>query len=61
MEKILFLSLCLFLRRNSTTDSKMDLKMSRIMRKLMFWFPTRSDTKQAVQLQKMARGLKFRI
>ena len=28
MEKILFLSLCLVLRRNSTTDSKMDLKMS---------------------------------
>ena len=27
----------------------------------MFWFPTRSDTNQAVQLQKMARGLKFRI
>ena len=24
-------------------------------------FPTRSDTNQAVQLQKMARGLKFRI
>ena len=27
----------------------------------MFWFPTWSDTNQAVQLQKMARGLKFRI
>ena len=27
----------------------------------MFWFPTLSDTNQAVQLQKMARGLKFRI
>ena len=26
-----------------------------------FWFPTWSDTNQAVQLQKMARGLKFRI
>ena len=25
------------------------------------WFSTRSDTNQAVQLQKMARGLKFRI
>ena len=35
--------------------------MSRVMRKPMFWFPTRSDTNQAVQLQKMARGLKFRI
>ena len=31
------------------------------MRKLTFWFPTWSDTNQAVQLQKMARCLKFRI
>ena len=31
------------------------------MRKQTFWVPTRSDTNQAVQLQKMARGLKFRI
>ena len=31
------------------------------MRKPMFWYPTWSDTNQAVQLQKMARGLKFRI
>ena len=31
------------------------------MRKPMFWFPTWSDTNQAVQLQKMTRGLKFRI
>ena len=31
------------------------------MRKSKFWFPTWSDTNQAVQLQKMARGLKFRI
>ena len=30
------------------------------MRKPTFWFPTRSDTNQAVQLQNMARGLKFR-
>ena len=35
--------------------------MGRFMRKSMFWFLTRSDTNQAVQLQKMARGLKFRI
>ena len=35
--------------------------MSRIMRKPTYWFPTWSDTNQAVQLQKMARGLKFRI
>ena len=31
------------------------------MRKPTFWFPTRSDTNQAVQLQKMAGGFKFRI
>ena len=35
--------------------------MSRVMRKPTFWFSTRSGTNQAVQLQKMARGLKFRI
>ena len=35
--------------------------MSRDVRKPTFWFPTWSDTNQAVQLQKMARGLKFRI
>ena len=33
---------------------------SRLMGKQTFWFPTRSDTNQAVQLQKMTRGLKFR-
>ena len=31
------------------------------MRKPTVWFPTWSDTNQAVQLQKMARGLKFQI
>ena len=31
------------------------------MRKPTFWFPTWSDTNQAVQLQKKARGLKFQI
>ena len=31
------------------------------MRKQTFWFPTWYDTNQAVQLQKMASGLKFRI
>ena len=31
------------------------------MRKQTFWFPTWSDTNRAVLLQKMARGLKFRI
>ena len=30
------------------------------MRKPTFWFPTWSHTNQAVQSQKMARGLKFR-
>ena len=31
------------------------------MRKQTFWFPTWPDTNQAVQLQKMARGLKVWI
>ena len=31
------------------------------MIKPTFWFPTLSDTNQAVQLQKMARGMKFWI
>ena len=31
------------------------------MRKLLSGFPTRSDTNRAGQLQKMVRGLKFRI
>ena len=31
------------------------------MGKPTFWFQTWSDTNQAVQLQKMARGLKFQI
>ena len=35
--------------------------MSHVMRKQTFWFPTWSDTNRAVQPQKMARGLKFRI
>ena len=35
--------------------------LSQFMRKPTFWFPTRSDAKQAVQSQKMARGLKFGI
>ena len=30
--------------------------MSRVMRKPPFWFPTWSDTNQAVKLQRMARG-----
>ena len=35
--------------------------MNHDVRKPMFWFPTWSDTNQALQLQKMARGLKFQI
>ena len=31
------------------------------MRKPTIWFPTWSDTNQAVQLQKIATGLKFQI
>ena len=31
------------------------------MRKPTFWFPTRCDTNQAVQPQKMTRGLTFGI
>ena len=31
------------------------------MKKSTFWFPTWSDTDEAEQLQKMARGLKFWI
>ena len=35
--------------------------LSLVVRKRYSGFPTRSDTIQAVQLQKMARGLQFRI
>ena len=35
--------------------------ISRVLRKPTFWYPSWSDTNQAVQLQKMARGLKFWI
>ena len=37
------------------------IDMSRDVRKPTFWFPTWSNTNQAVQLQKMARGLIFWI
>ena len=36
-------------------------QMSRVMREPTLWFPTWSDTNQAVQSQKMDRSLKFRI
>ena len=39
----------------------LNFDLSLIMRIPVFGFPTRSDTNQAVQSQKMARGLKFRI
>ena len=35
--------------------------MSRLVRKPTMWLPNRSDTNQAVQSQKQARSLKFRI
>ena len=35
--------------------------ISLVLRKPVFGVPTRSDTIRAVQPQKMARGLKFRI
>ena len=35
--------------------------MNCVMRKPTLWFTTWSDTNQAIQLQKMARGLKFRM
>ena len=37
------------------------INLSRVMGKPTFWFLTWSDTNQAVQLLKMARGLKFQI
>ena len=49
------------MEKNSTCVCGQDRQMSRVMRKPTFWFPTWSDTNQAIQLQKMARGLKFRI
>ena len=36
-------------------------RLSLVVRKQSSGFPTRSDTNRAVQLQKVARGLKFRI
>ena len=42
------------------SKKKKDHKMSHVMRKLAFWFPTWSDTNKAVLLQKMAGFLKFR-
>ena len=38
-----------------------DEHLSLVVRNRSSGFPTRSDKNQAVQLQKMARGMKFRI
>ena len=35
--------------------------MSLVVRKPVLGFPTRSDTNRAVQLQKISRGIKYRI
>ena len=37
------------------------VKMGRVVRKQTFWFPTWSESNHAVQLQKIDRGLKFRV
>ena len=46
---------------NGSFQGENAANLSCVMRKPTFWFPTRSDTNQAVQLQKMAKGLKFQI
>ena len=49
-------------RSHTMTDiNPNEVQMSCVMGKPTFWFLTWSDTNQAVQLQKIARGLKFRI
>ena len=40
---------------------KVSLDLICVVRKPTFWFLTRYDTNQAEQIQKIARGLKFRI
>ena len=44
---------------NFAKGGKLIADLSLVMRKPTFWFSTRSDTNQAVQLQKMTRGLKL--
>ena len=39
----------------------LSFQMSLVVKPGLSGFPTRSDTNRAVQQQKMARGLKFRI
>ena len=48
-----------YARNDNNCPSLLISLLRRVMRKPTFWFPTWSDTNQAVQLQKMARGLKF--
>ena len=42
-------------------EDKEETEVSHVVRKPTFWFLTWSDTNQAVQPQKMARGLNIRI
>ena len=42
-------------------NTKKDKHLRRLVGKLTMWFLNRSDTNQAVQLQKQARSLKFGI
>ena len=59
LQNILLLLILAQLMQGRTVSTVQHL--SRVMRKPTMWILTRSDTNQAVQLQKMARGLKFRI
>ena len=55
---------CFRIRKKQISSDAVSIYMTNlscVMRKQTFWFPIRSDTNQAIQLQKMARGLKFRI
>ena len=48
---------------DSKSFGRLDLEyyqqLSRLVEKPTMWFPNRSDSNQAVQLQKTARSLKF--
>ena len=58
---VTILTMYIFEVSQSSQTNKLKTKMSRNMRKPTMWFLTRSDTNQAVQPMKIARGLKFRI
>ena len=51
----------LYILASCFVQKKNQIHLSRVMRKPTFRFSTRSDTNQAVQSQKMAKGLKFRF